>query len=141
MQLRVGTKMGLVIGLLAFTALGIAVLGYLEIGLLDDQLRRLVEVTSKKVQLCGEMRLDLVIAVGTERAAIVSDDDKESEKFKHRADEVITRLQNNLAALEDLLKRHPSDEDRRKLDEFKRRWEAFAPQLKEGLLLATQNTK
>jgi hypothetical protein len=141
MHLRVGTKIGLIIALLGLTAIGIAALGYYEIGLLDDQLRRLVEVSGRKVRLCGEMRLDLVIAVSTERAAIISDQDEESSKFKSRADEAALRIQKNLDALEEILKVYPSEEDRRNLDVFKRRWDRFVPELKEGLLLATQNTK
>jgi methyl-accepting chemotaxis protein len=140
-QLRVGTKIGLIIALLALTALGIAALGYFEVGRLNDRLRRMVEVTAEKVKFCSEMRLNLIRAVATERAAILSDRDEESSKYKGYSDKAAKQVKENLVAFEEMLNSYPSEEDRANLEVFKRRWVRFADEHAEGLGLSVQNTK
>jgi methyl-accepting chemotaxis protein len=141
MQLRVGTKIGLIIALLALTALGIAALGYFEVGRLNARLQRMVEVTAQKVKSCWEMRVNLVRAVATGRAAILSDRDDESARFKGYSEKAASRVKENLDAFEELLKKYPSEEDRANLEVFKRRWVRFAAEHAEGLALSVQNTK
>ncbi len=57
-NLRLRTKLGLLVGVLAATAVIIAAVGYFQLAVVNDHLRHMVEVTSKEADLCSKLRLD-----------------------------------------------------------------------------------
>jgi methyl-accepting chemotaxis protein len=139
-QLRVGTKIGLVIALMAATAVVTAVVGYYQLSALTGRLRHMVEVTSKEADLCTRLRLETQAALRFERAAIISIDDEESKRFADQAELAIRQANQTRERLETVLDANPSAEDRRAFDEAMRHWDAYQAVSRESLPLSKQNS-
>ncbi len=139
-QLRVGTKIGLVIAVMAATAVVIAVVGYYQLGAVTARLRHMVEVTAKEADLCSRVRLEMQAALRYERAAILSLEDDESRRFADQAEQASRQTSQLLPRLAALIDAQAVAEDRQALDEATRQWDVFLGRQKEVLELARKNT-
>jgi methyl-accepting chemotaxis protein len=139
-RLRVGTKIGLVIALLALTALGIAVVGYTQLVALTDSFRHVVQVTAKEVEMSSRLRYDVMSARRHELLAVLSTKDEESRLYADKAAEAIRQANQHRLELAALVEQYPRAEERIALDEFSRYWEEIQPLLKQSLTLAMLNT-
>jgi methyl-accepting chemotaxis protein len=139
-RLRVGTKIGLVIAVLALTALVIAVVGYTQLVALTDRFRQVVQVTAKQVEMSSRLRYDVMSARRYELLAVLSVKDDESKMYAEKAAEAIRHANQDRLELAALIEQHPRAEERRVMDEFTRYWEEIQPLLKKSLGLAVLNT-
>jgi methyl-accepting chemotaxis protein len=139
-RLRVGTKIGLVIAVLALTALGIAVVGYRQLVDLTDRFRHVVQVTAQEVDMSAHMRYDVMSARRFELLAVLSVKDDESRMFADKAAEAIRQANQHRLELTALIEQHPGKKERLALDEFVRLWDELQPLLKQSLALAVLNT-
>jgi methyl-accepting chemotaxis protein len=139
-RLRVGTKIGLVIALLALTALGIAVVGYSQLVALTERFRVVVQVTAKEVDDSDRMRFALMLARRYELLAVLSVKDEESKQFADKAADTSREVDQQRRELAALMDRNPNAPARAALDEFNRNWEEIQPLLKQAQALAILNT-
>src|SRR5438045_2912323 len=109
--------MGLVIAVLAATALTIAAVGYTQLAALSARLQHMIDVTAQASELCTSVRMDLLSSVRTERAAIISSKDDESKHFADQSVQANASVNQNRLALAALV----GPADRPALDEFNHR--------------------
>lgn len=136
-HLRLRTKIGIVIAVLVVTAAIIAVVGLHQLGVINDRLQHVIEVTFREVGLCDQIRLNLLESIRAQKNAVLSDSDEKSHKF---ADEAAQKM-----ALANTLRQELSPliehaQDRRLLEDFDRSWDEFQKVQKEVLALSVLNT-
>ncbi|MBL8799440.1 MAG: methyl-accepting chemotaxis protein [Planctomycetia bacterium] len=137
---RLRTKIGIVIGVLALTALGIAGVGVHQLGAVNDQLQHLVAVTAHEIELGQRMRVGLLEAIRAEKNAIMSTRDEESRQFADDAAKAAESVNRSRQELTHLLETHSTPEIRSALADFARSWDEFQRIEKQVLGLAVQNT-
>jgi methyl-accepting chemotaxis protein len=139
-NLRVGTKIGLIIAVMAASAVALAAVGYHRVGAMADRLRHMAEVTAREADLCTQLRLDVVGGLRFERAAIISVKDDESLAFADKAEQATRQANATRQQLASMVEANPSPEDRRALEEFNRHWEKYQEVQKQLLPLAKENS-
>jgi methyl-accepting chemotaxis protein len=139
-QLRIGSKIGLVIAVMAATAVAIAAVGYYQLNVLTARLQHMVEVTARGADYCSRLRLDVQAALRAERAAILSVEDDESRRFTDEARQATRNAEQVRQKMIRLLEDHPSAEESRLLDDFSQQWEKFLAVQRKILPLAERNS-
>ena len=137
---RLRTKLGLLVGLLAATAVIIAAVGYFQLGVVNDRLRHMVEVTSKEAGLCSQLRFDLLTMRRNELDVIITLEDEQSKLYAEKARESAQDVDQDRQKLAAMIEQNPSAEDRQALQDFNRSWEEYQPLLKQALALGVQNS-
>jgi methyl-accepting chemotaxis protein len=139
-QLRIGTKIGLVIAVLAATAVAIAAVGYYQLNALAFRLRHVVEVTAREADGCSQVRVGIQRARLYERAAVLSSDEAAAQRFAAEAEQASRQAGQTLAELTELLTAHADADDQQILKKATDLWEAYLPMQKEALELARKNS-
>jgi methyl-accepting chemotaxis protein len=137
---RLRTKIGIVIAVLAATAVAIAAVGIHQLGTVNSQLQNLVEVTAREIDLCERMRLELLQAIRAEKNSILSVKDEDSREHAEEAAKAAAAVNRYRQELSRMLDQHASSESRANLAEFNRAWEDFQKIEKQLLALSVQNT-
>jgi methyl-accepting chemotaxis protein len=139
-HLRLRTKLGLVIAVLAATAVAIAVVGHIQLTALNDRLQHMVEVTARENDHCTNIRYDLLLARRYELAAALSSNDKESEQMVHKVEEHTRLVNQHRQALAALIEQYPVPEERKLLDDFNAQWKEVLKLQEKGVALAVVNS-
>ncbi len=139
-DLRLRTKLGLIVGLLVFCVVVVAVVGYVELGIVNRHVERMVEVTSKERGFVSDMRSNLQGARRMEFRAILATGDKESQEHADRSKEKVALVNENYQALSKMLEVSPNPSDRQLLNQFNESWEIYQGLNKRTLALAIQNS-
>jgi methyl-accepting chemotaxis protein len=139
-DLRLTTKMAVLVGVLLATTAAVAVVGIQQLAAVNARFHAVVDETAKAVETANQMRTEMLRAVRSEKNAILSSDDRESaqrvEEGRQYAAQV-TRLRQELGRL---LAGDAASPERQALAEFDRQWERFLENQKEVLRLAELNT-
>ncbi len=139
-NLKLATKIGLLVGVLVLTALAIAFVGVRELSEVNGHLRQLVEVNGKAVETASELRIEVLGAVRAEKNSVISPDDKQSGEFAKQSMEHSANADKLRHELARLISSDPGSPERQELDEFNRSWDTYQKVLKELLGLSVQNT-
>ncbi len=124
-HLRLRTKIAIVIGVLIVTALLIAGVGIAELYAADNQVRRLVEGTARKVYTCANMRLELFRAVRAHKNAVISPDDEESRRLVEESNQALGRANQFRQELTQLIDGDGERDEKRSLEEVNKAWDEF----------------
>src|SRR5262249_36961432 len=139
-NLRLRTKLALVIAVLAAAVLAVATVGYFQLAAVNDRLQRMVEVTAKEANPNALIRLHLQPMRRNVLDAALTVDDEQSRACADEARQVARQVEQARKELADMIERNPTGEDRRMLEEFTRSWEEFQQLEKQSLALAVQNS-
>jgi methyl-accepting chemotaxis protein len=139
-NLRLGTKMAVIIGILVLTALTIAAVGVYQLKTLNAQVQHLAGVTAPKVVNCFNIRLEQLSAIRNEKNAVLSEKDEESRQFAEECRKAETRVNQLRQDLAQLLERDGAAEEKRELEEFNRWWEEFQKLQKQIIALGMINS-
>src|SRR6516225_6249640 len=124
-HLRLRTKIAIVIGVLIVTALLIAGVGIAELYAADNQVRRLVEETARKVYACASMRLELFRAARAQKNAVLSPDDEESRRFVEESNQSLGRANQFRQELAQLIDGNGDRDEKRSQEEVNKTWDEF----------------
>ena len=139
-NLKLVTKMSLLIAVLILTTLSLAGAGYLGFRQVNERTDYLANVTNKDNDTCTDMRLQLLYAIRAQKNAVISHRDEESHKFAEQAraaSKEVERLR------QELVNRRGSDPSmviRQELEAFNRSWAEYQKIEETILELAVQNT-
>jgi methyl-accepting chemotaxis protein len=123
--MRLRTKIAIVIGVLIVTALLIAGVGIAELYAADSQVRRLVEVTARKVYSCVNMRLEVFRSTRAQKNAVISPDDEESRRFIDESNQALGRANQSRLELVQLIDASSDRDEKRSLEEVNKAWDEF----------------
>jgi methyl-accepting chemotaxis protein len=139
-NLKLVTKMSLLIAVLVLTTLSLAGAGYLGFRQVNERADYLTNVTNKDNDICAEMRLQLIYAIRAQKNAVISTKDEDSRKFAEQA-RVASREVERLR--QELVSRRGSDPSmviRQELEAINRTWAEYQKVEESVLDLAVQNT-
>ncbi len=139
-NLRLRTKLALLVGVLAATAVGVAAVGYVQLAAVNDRLQHMVEVTSKEADLCSQLRVDLLLMRRSELDMIISTNDEASQAYADKARQGAAAVEKDRQDLAAIIENNPSDKNREALQDFNRRWGEYQAQQKQALSLGVQNS-
>ena len=139
-NLRLRTKVGLVLGVLVATALLIAAVGILRLRALNERVQEMVDVSVQEQTLAMQMQLDLLRAVRAQKNCLISVKDGESRAFADQARKYAEAVNRSRAELKALLDDHGSPEEKEAAAEFDAAWRDFQTRQAEALDLDVQNT-
>ncbi len=139
-NLRLRTKLALLVGLLAATAVIIAAVGYYQLAAVNERLQHMVEATSKEADLCSQLRLDLLLMRRNELDLIITTDDAESQSYADKARQAGRDVDQDRQKLSAMIDQNPSAEDRQALQDFNRSWEEYQTVQKQILALGVLNS-
>ena len=139
-NLRLRTKLGLLVGLLAATTVIVAAVGYYQLAAVNDRLRHMVEVTFQAVHQCSQLRLDLLTMRRNELDSVVAVEDKPCAAYADKARQAGRDVEEDRQKLAALLKENASAEDDQTLQDFNGAWEKYEAMQQQTLALATQNS-
>ncbi len=139
-NLRLRAKLGILVAVLAATAVAIAVVGYLQLAAVNDHLRHMVEVTSQEADLCSKLRLDLLGMRRSELDLVITMDDEASKSFAKKAAQAKEAVDQDRAKLSNMIDQNSSAEDRQALQDFDRSWADYQPLQQQILMLGQQNS-
>ena len=139
-NLRLRTKLGILVGVLAATAVAIAAVGYFQLAAVSDHLRHMVEVTSQEADLCSKLRLDLLAMRRSELDLVITLDDEASRAFAKKATQAKEDADQDRVKLSNLIDQYSLAEDRQALQDFDRSWAAYQPLQQQILMLGQQNS-
>jgi methyl-accepting chemotaxis protein len=138
--MRIGTKIGLVVAVMAATIVAMAAVGYYQLGAVTDRLRHMVEVTFREADACAQVRVVMQRARLYERAAVLAGDDDEARRFAGEAEKASSQATQMLDDLARLLAAHGDADDQQALKEARDFWDTYLPLQKEALELARKNS-
>jgi methyl-accepting chemotaxis protein len=139
-DLKLRTKLGLVVGVLVLTVVGIAVIGYTRLSFVSESLRHVVNVTFREAQAAATLRAHLLSSIREQKNAVLSENDTDSTESAKRCEQEMARAAQLRQDLEKLAEQDGSGGDRRTLDEFARQMDEFTTTQRQILALAVQNT-
>src|SRR5579884_683580 len=139
-NLRLRTRMGLVIAVLVLTSLAITVTGYVQLTALNARLRDMVDRTARADEECTQLRMDLMNTLRLERQTVISDSDDESRRYAQEARELDQRIAQHTQELGTLIDRNTGPEQYRHYGEFARYWRRFQAVHDQALSLGERNT-
>ncbi|AMV24955.1 Methyl-accepting chemotaxis protein 4 [Gemmata sp. SH-PL17] len=137
-NLKFSSKMAIMIGVLALTAVAITATAVAQLSALNNEVRRLVDNSAKSVEASQEIRIDVLESIRHERGAIIAIEDEDSKRYAESARQANARVERQREVLLKLI--DPRSDERALLDEFTRNWEEFKKVQKESLRLAVLNT-
>ena len=139
-NLRLQAKLGILVAVLAATAVAIAAVGYYQLAAVNDHLRHMVEVTSQEADLCSKLRLDLLAMRRTELDVVITLDDEASRSFAKKATQAKEAVDQDRVKLSNMIDQNSSAEDRQALQDFDRSWADYLPLQQQILMLGQQNS-
>jgi methyl-accepting chemotaxis protein len=139
-NLRLATKIGLIIGVLVVTALVIAALGIFQLQGLNRRVQEIVDLTVNQQNLLAQMQLDLMRALRAQKNSIISTNDEEAKRFTAESRKWEDAIVQSRAELGKLIEQRGTAEEKEALSEFDRHFQAFRTAEKEALALAEKNT-
>lgn len=139
-RLSLTYRIGIIIGIMALTAGGIAFVAHMQIRGIMARVQRMIEVTSREAELANQIRYELLTSIRRERAAILSTKDDESQRAAVESAQAAQQVEQLRQTLVSLVEGKGTGEDRRALDEFAQAWREFQTIQKESLALAVLNT-
>ena len=139
-NLRLRTKLGLIIGILVLCVAAVALIGYLELGVLNRRVEQMVETTSKTAFLMSETWDNAQRARQFEFLAVITTDDKESKEFADRSREIARLVDDAFPVLSALIDSSPKSADRLNLDKFHSGWQDYRKIQDQALVLALENS-
>jgi methyl-accepting chemotaxis protein len=139
-DLRLRTKLGLIVGILVISVMAVAVVGYRGLGKVSGELQQLVEVTTRKAILAANLRDDVASTRRMQYRAVVTQDDANSRAFTKRARDTAKQVDVSYAELSALLDSRQFPEERKLLDAFREAWESYLEPLDASLRLCLENT-
>ncbi|MCY2991068.1 MAG: methyl-accepting chemotaxis protein [Planctomycetota bacterium] len=139
-HLRLRTKLGLIVGLLVFCVVVVAVVGYVELGVVNRHVERMVEVTSKARGFVSDMRSNLQGARRMEFRAVLATSDKKSKEYADISRERVKLIDENYRALSDMIEASPTSPDRQLLTQFDQSWQVYRKLNEQTLVLAIENS-
>src|SRR5579862_5264277 len=139
-NLRLRTRMGLLLAVLVLTAGGIAATGYVQLHSVNLRLRHMVEQTDRANQTAAQIRIDLLNCLRLERQAVISEDDDESRRFTREAREIAQRISHMQQELAAILESDPDPDHRRYFGESVKYWRRYQDVHDKVLALGEMNT-
>ena len=139
-HLKLAFKMGLLIAVLAATALAIAVVGYHQLGVVNERLRATTEVANQQVDYCTRIRIEVFNSLRGERGAVMSHQDEEAKEYADKARAANERIEALRKQLAPLTEQNADVEDQRLLGEFETHWAEFKDVQEKSLPLAVLHT-
>jgi methyl-accepting chemotaxis protein len=139
-NLRLRTKLGILVAVLAATAVAIAVVGYFQLAAVNEHLRHMVEATSQEADLCSKLRLDLLAMRRSELDLVITMDDDASRSFAKKATQAKEAVDQDRAKLSTMIDQNSLAEDRQALQDFDRSWADYQPLQQQILMLGQQNS-
>jgi methyl-accepting chemotaxis protein len=139
-HLRLRTKIAIAIGVLIVTALLIAGVGIAELYAADNQVRRLVEGTVRKVYACTNMRLELFRAIRAQKNAVISPNDEESRRFIEEFNQALGRANQFRQELAQLIDSNGDRDEKRLLEEVHKDWDELQKISRQVEALSMLNT-
>jgi methyl-accepting chemotaxis protein len=139
-NLKLIYKMGILVGVLVLTALGIAAAGFVGLHQVAARVDHLANVTTEDFDTCREMRVRLLGAIRAQKNAVISSDDKRSAEFAGQARSDSQEMERLRQKLVNRRGADPSMELRQALDAFSRNWADYQKTEERVLKLAVQST-
>ena len=139
-DLRLRTKLSLIVGILVVCVLIIAVVGYRGLGKVRRELQQLVEVTTKKAILAANLRDDVASTRRAQFRAVISQDDVKSQEAVKLSRDAAKEVDATYAELSVLLDGRQFPDERKLLDSFHETWENYREALDACLRLSLENT-
>jgi methyl-accepting chemotaxis protein len=139
-RLRLRTKIGLVIAVMVATAVAIAAVGYYQLGMVNERVKNMIDVTAQAYHVSEMMQRDMQRSRRYEMRAVLSTNDEDSKNFVEHAAHLSRDVDQYRAQLSALLDPDPASEERRLLEQFNRSWEELESNQKQALPLAMQNS-
>lgn len=134
--LSLSAKLYLVIGALSIVTFMVAGIGLYKLSTMNDRLGQIIDVSSRRIELAGEMKQEILAVHRAEKNVILSDTPEDMDKYVGLSK---TRRENLKKAVSE--SRLIADEGAKaKLDEFEKRWDAFIEQHEKVIEYATMNT-
>ena len=94
----------------------------------------------KKLEIISRMRLNLFKAVEAEKSAVIADTDEASQAFAVQAQKAGQELEKDLRELDGLVKKDPSSQEQKLMQEFKGSWQDYRKTDQQLLDYAVKNT-
>jgi methyl-accepting chemotaxis protein len=139
-NLRLSTKIGLMIAVLIVTTLVIAAIGVYQLHGLNAQVQQIVDITVKQQSLLAQMEIEFLRAIRAQKNSIISTDDEQSKKFVIDSRKWEEAASQTRVELGKLIEQRSSPEEKEAFAELERNWQAFQKIEKEVLGLAEKNT-
>ena len=139
-NLRLRTKLGLIIGILVLCVAAVALIGYLELGVLNRRVEQMVDTTSKTAFLMSDLWADAQRARRLEFRAVISTDDKESKQYADQSREIAKLVDDTYPILSGLIDPDTKSADRQNLEKFHSSWQEYRKLQDQTLILALENS-
>jgi len=139
-NLRLRTKLGLIIGILVLSTAAVALVGYLELGALNRRVEQMVETTSKTAFLVSEVWDNVQRVRRLEFRAVMTTDDKESKEYADRSREIAKLVDDAFPTLSGSIDPSPKAPDRINLELFHGGWQDYRKIQNQTLILALENS-
>jgi methyl-accepting chemotaxis protein len=139
-NLRLHTKLGMIVGILVVCVIAVASVAYVELGNVSLRLHQLVEVTAKKTALAADLRTDVGAARRMEYRAVITKDDAKSLEYAKQARNLAKQVDTTYTELSALVDGRQFPEERKALDAFHEAWKTYQETLEATLKLTLENT-
>lgn len=139
-NLRLRTKLGLIVGILVLCVLAVALVGYRQLGEVNRRVQQMVEITSKKLNLTVSIRTDLQRARRMEFRTVLTPDDKESELYANRTREISQQVDGTYIELDKLIETNADSAQRQALQKLHQAWQEYRKAQEQTLTLALENS-
>lgn len=139
-NLRIRTKLGLIVGILVLCVLAVALAGYLELGVVSRSVSKMVEVTAKKTALAADLRSDIGVTRRMELRTVITPDDAKSKEFAQITRDQTEGVEATYAELSALIDASQSADDRKALDAFYQAWQKYRDIQESTLNLSLENS-
>lgn len=124
-NLRLSTKIGLLVAVLLLTVVTVAMVGVVQLTRLSERFDAMATVTNRAILLTGDGRIELLTAIRGEKNAMLMPDKVRSEEFADLARQSIGRMKQDAAELESLVGTNPATVEGRAVSELGRAIDDF----------------
>lgn len=135
-NLKISTKLYLTFGILIGLLVVIYIFGWDNLRKMNRNLNHISDSTAQQVKLGKEINKNVLAVIDAEKDLIISDNREEMQQIVRDNREVIESIKRDEKTLEDLT----TGEDKRKLEDFAKRWEEFLQEHKKVEELALLNS-
>ncbi|MFO0827644.1 MAG: methyl-accepting chemotaxis protein [Phycisphaerales bacterium] len=104
-NLGIGTKMGILVAVLLATAIVIAIVGTTQLARLTQTFAQIIDVESKAINVCNELRIELLSAIRAEKNAILAQTPEQAAPFASAERDATKRIGELRTQLAELLTR------------------------------------
>lgn len=139
-HLRLGTKIGILIGVLVLTAGVIGAVGLYQLRSVNRQVQQMVDTTGRELADCSQMEIVLLQGIRSEKNVVITEDEDEAKQFAEQARASWQTVNQLRQTLGQLIESVDDPEEKRYFDEFNKNWEEFQKISRQSLALAVQKT-